>query len=167
MVAGPPGSNAPGASSGRNDLRLSTEGMVMLSKIKVFLRRDAQVQLDLIRFTQEADYARSMLVMASDRGDNEIVQAAFRLMNELELANVTMGRGANLNRNAPDPIARSGSTGNTRSAANSSRPTNFGATQGSPRTVAATNFPATRIETDQNNTTPGQPPNKRYVRGLR
>jgi hypothetical protein len=150
-------------------MRLSAEGMMLLSKIKVFLRRDAQMQLDLIRFTQEADYAREMLVFASDRGDQEIVRAAFRLMNELELANVTTGRGANLTRSGADPIARSGSSGNTQSAANSSRPTNFGATQNTRpgNTGIGTEFPATRVEGEPPNSTPGSPPNKRYVRGLR
>jgi hypothetical protein len=151
-------------------MKLSNEGMMLLSKIKVFLRREAQVQIDLIRFTREAGYAREMLVLASDRGDQDIVTAAFKLMSEIDIANVETARGASLNRSDFSATDSAAMGSNTRTAANTSRPSNFDKTStgATTRAMPTTMFPQTQIDEGKSaSATPATGSTKRYVSGLR
>jgi hypothetical protein len=139
--------------------------MTLLSKIKVFLRREVQVQLDLIRFTRDINYAREMLVLASDRGDVDTVQTALKLMTEIDRASLSIQQGARSAASNPSNSTQSHALPNTRTAANSTLLSGLGVTR--PGTNASTQFPQTQATQPDPNDPSKPTTNKRYVRGLR
>lgn len=70
------------------NLRLSNEGLMLLSRLKVFLKRDTQTQLDLFRFTHDIDYARLMLSFASQSATEDIVETITKLTKEIDALRV-------------------------------------------------------------------------------
>ena len=63
---------------------LSPDAMKQLLRVASYLRREHGQHIDMVKFAQDADYARLVLRSVSDSGNHEIVTAATQLLLEID-----------------------------------------------------------------------------------